>query len=106
VQVGLDVNVSQVWNTRPPTSNLKILASIGLGLRWTTISVKSSAKSDARRIRIVDADGFLRVNNIVKRAAEQADGGNMVVTAPSTLVGCCPAPSPDEREAVGREPRW
>jgi hypothetical protein len=55
--------------------------------------VKSSAESDARRIRIMDADGLLRVNNIVKRAAEQADGGNLVVTAPSTLGGCCPAPS-------------
>ena len=37
VQIALDVNVGQVWNTRPPTSNLKTLGSIRLGLRWAAI---------------------------------------------------------------------
>jgi hemolysin activation/secretion protein len=34
VQVTLYVNVGQAWNTRPSTPSPKILASIGLGLRW------------------------------------------------------------------------
>jgi hypothetical protein len=40
------------------------------------------------------AERILRVNTTVQMAAEQADGGNTVVTAPSMLVGYCPAPSP------------